>query len=190
MATMNDGTAGGMLIFLNWMVTKGLVKAATGNSYRSAVTKVLEIEGEDWETTDVRTLDVGDHITRFENVSGQHYTPGSLATYQRRFEKALDQYLDYLKSPSTFKPSVTRRRRKRSDSTAVQPHPPREEQTPGESERHREQDPPSSGTIEYEFPLRSGETAYIRLPRQFKSTEVDRLASFLRALAFDPEGDE
>jgi hypothetical protein len=188
MANMRDGTAEGLVAFLDWMIAKGLVKSATGNSYKSAALKVFEVEGEGWRSVDVRTLDVESLLHRFENVSGHNYTPGSLTTYRGRFERALEQYLAFLESPSAFRPSVSPRRRVvNSADEAAAPVP---EVPPAASTVRNELVPPDrhlSDLIEYTFPLRSGDTAYFRLPRTFASTEVDRMVGFLRALAMDDD---
>jgi len=188
---MRDGTAEGLIAFLNWMTAKGLVKTTTGNSYKSAVIKVFEIDGDGWEAIDVRGLDVAEQLLRFENTSGHNYTPSSLTTYRSRFERALEQYLAYLESPSSFKPSVSSRRRTRqqddddpSESSAGPADAGAQVEAPRPPERS------SADLIEHTFPLRSGETAYFRLPREFSSSEVERMGGFLRALAFDPEDDQ
>ena len=183
MTDINDGTGSGLVSFIDYMGSKGLMNTSTAAAYRAAASKVLKIDGEDWQSIDVRRLDVHEQLARFERLSGANYTPDSLATYKARFARAVEMYLSYLESPSSFKPPVRSRR--------AQPKP-----TPNDKPIAKNQGeeriaapviPHGHELIEYPFPLTTGDTAYLRLPRNFPTSDVDRLASFIRSLAIDPD---
>jgi hypothetical protein len=46
---------------------------------------------------------------------------------------------------------------------------------------------PTTGLVEYPFPIRDGQTATLRLPRDIKSAEVKRISAFMATLAVDYE---
>lgn len=181
---IHDGTGLGLIHFIEYMSSKGLMKSNTAAAYRSAASKVLKIDGDEWASIDVRKLDLDEQMARFETLSGANYTPSSLATYKTRFARVVEMYLDFLDSPSSFKPPVQVRR------TRLKPAP--QEETDGEN---LEKDATTATSvpsrapelIEYPFPLTTGENAYLRLPRHISSADVERLGSFIRSIAIDPD---
>jgi hypothetical protein len=40
--------------------------------------------------------------------------------------------------------------------------------------------------IDYPFPLRSGQVAYLKLPMRLDKADAERLGTFVRTLAFEP----
>lgn len=177
---LSAGTGQGLVAFLEYLKAKGLMKSTTSDSYRAAVSKVLEID-EDWEKLNIRHLDVEEHLRRFETLSGSNYTPGSLSTYKTRFSRSVEMYLDYLESPSSFRPRLQPRRTR---STL--------QETPGNESKAENASPQSTvrstvDLIEYPFPLTTGDTAYLRLPRNLSSVDVERLSAFLRSIAIEIE---
>lgn len=182
-ADLHDGTGSGLIHFIEYMSSKGLMKSNTAAAYRSAASKVLKIDGDGWEAVDIRQLDIDEQIVRFETLSGANYTPSSLATYKTRFGRVVEMYLDYLKSPSSFKPQVQVRR--------TRPKPSPKDGANGETLEEEAANAPAPSRapelIEYPFPLTTGENAYLRLPRSISSTDVERLASFIRSVSIDPD---
>ena len=110
MTDIREGTGSGLIQFIEYMASKGLMKSNTAASYRAAASKVLKIDGDSWETIDIKHLDVDQQLARFETMSGTNYTPSSLVTYRTRFLRSVEMYLDYLESPSSFKPQLQSRR--------------------------------------------------------------------------------
>jgi hypothetical protein len=43
-----------------------------------------------------------------------------------------------------------------------------------------------SSLIDYPFPLRSGQVAYLKLPMRLDKADAERLGTFVRTLAFEP----
>lgn len=89
--------------FMDWAVDKGLVKRNTGISRKTAVTKVLGSLDPD-EQTDVRTIDLAQAVSRWQNKKAAGYTPKSLAVYERRAKLAVREFLKYKQDPKNYKP--------------------------------------------------------------------------------------
>ena len=180
-----SGTAEGLLEVLEWAGRTGEMALATTKSYASAVTKVMEIEGDGWEQADIRGLDVESLLRRFQNLKGTHYQSNSIATYQGRFRKSVELYLAFLDGgPAAIRPLIKDRDRRPAD--------PKPKPTNGDTRKngsHRTDEnpppPPADDLVTYLFPMRSGEMAQFRLPRVFPSSEVKRMTGFLESLAID-----
>lgn len=105
MSDIYEGTGNGLVSFLDWTAEKGLMKPGTASGYRSAVSKVLEIDGEEGGSLDIKTLNVEHQLQRFSRISGSNYTPSSLRIYKTRFRNAVEMYRQWLDNPSGFKAS-------------------------------------------------------------------------------------
>lgn len=185
-----DGSGAGLLGFLSWAADRGALNAATAGAMKAAVTAVLEVDTDDLALVGVRGLDVEDLADRFARKKGHKYSTDSLNTYQSRFRRAVEMYVEYLANPAGWKPPKGRAPRKaKTESHAngalatAGPSPVTAPSTPNLGT------PPShdSQLITYPFPLRSGTTAYFQLPRELPSAEVERMFGFLQSLAIDPQ---
>lgn len=94
--------------FLEYLASKNLLNSATVSSRKAAVIKMLSAIGED-EKLDLRKLDREQLFQRFTNKFGKSFTPESLSTYKSRFNIALNHFLEYKDSPSTFKISGSKK---------------------------------------------------------------------------------
>jgi hypothetical protein len=90
----------------SWAADKGVMNRNTAAGLRSACAGVLEVAGDDWEQTDVTTMDVEDTLIRFQNLKKKDYRPQVLEIYKQRFRKAVASYLEYLKNPGGWKPGA------------------------------------------------------------------------------------
>lgn len=184
---MMDGTGAGLLGFLTWAAERGALNASTAGAMKAAVSATLEVEGDDLSGMDVRKLDVEDLLDRFARKKGHKYSPDSLATYQGRFRRALEMYIEYLANPAGWKPPKARSPRKAksiskdngSNAGATVGAQPAATPTSASATDHQ--------LITYPFPLRSGTTAYFQLPRDLPRSEVERMVGFLQSLAIDPQ---
>jgi len=169
-----------LLDFLKYLADKGLIAKATANARRAAASKVLGILS-DQEAQDVTVLDLNDVITRFQNLEGKGYTPGSLNTYRGRVKSAVDDFDNYLKNPLGFKPNVRRRERRTSEGQK-----PRTNEQPKESRppiEIRPATPPMSNSI-VPIPIRQETTVYVQgLPFDLSEAEAERIANVIRAMA-------
>jgi hypothetical protein len=89
-----------------WAADKGVMNRNTAAGLRSACTRVLTVVGDDWEKTDVTTLDVENLLIRFQNLRKKDFRPQVLEVYKQRFRKAVASYLEYLQNPGGWKPGT------------------------------------------------------------------------------------
>jgi hypothetical protein len=172
----------------DWVAEKGLLPKNTALSIRTSVSKILGIEG-DWESVDVRRLDVDALIARFRNLS--NLAPNSLATYESRFRTGLASYLAYLDNPTSYQPKG-RRRSPREDKAGAKegsagvPTPSRQDQSPAPTHHQ------SGGTtlVVYPFPVRPEVFAELKLPADLTFDEATRMSAFLKALALADSDDK
>ena len=183
-----SGTVAGLLSFLEWATRTGELSSNTAAAYKTAVTQILEIDGEAWTSTDVRSLDVDRQIDRFTRLRGSKYNPTSLRTYRNRLSAAVSHYLRYLESPESFRAAPPRRpsASKRADiasseqSPKVRREPDRPRDAPPAMEREM-----TRNLVQYPFPLRPEVMAYLSLPRDLRKSEAERIAAFVASLAID-----
>jgi hypothetical protein len=198
--TVQDGTAKDFVDHWDWVTTKGLLNANTARTYKAAAARVLQIEGQGWESLDVRSLDVESLLGRFENLVKKDFTPASLAAYSSRFQAALRLYLSYLDDPRSYRPQsrdraaqVDRGRRAAGKGTSA----------PGQSttgkadvggaqhvlvgDHARGLDQPTSKMVRYPFPIRSGIIAELVLPIDLRRSEAKRLQAFLDSIAMEAD---
>ena len=165
----------------SWAAQKGLMKKNSANSLRSACSKVLSVL-DDWGSIDITAIDIEDTISRFKNLQARNYKPKSLDVYGKRFQKAIESYLDYIRDPGAWKPVS---RPTQSTNTNVISKSNNKENLPKEEVQHVQQTTISRGLIDYPFPLREGVTVRLMLPRDITVNEVKRLNAFMSTLAVD-----
>jgi hypothetical protein len=162
------------------------MRAAAAEPLRSAPKQILATVEPDNPSLDLRTVDTDDVMGRFETLAGQKYAPDSLRAYRNRFNRAIELYRQYLdQGAGKFKPPAGRAPRRRkgepgsggpSGTAGVTLTPP---QTPPGV--------PSQTLIDYPFPMRTGVMAHLYLPPTLEKEDAERLASYVRALVFDPQ---
>ncbi len=190
MAQNSDGTGRGLVEFLRYLADKGLANKSTMQARRSAVTKVLGID-DDWETKDLRALDLDEQTERFERLNaGGSYTPNSLATYSSRFKSAVSDYLIYLEDPARFKSTASTARAKRGSNGGIgmgaRTGASSQAKRPSSSESGSEPPPPGRDNLmTYPYPLRDTIDVYLQLPRDLRPGEADRLSKFIASLAIE-----
>jgi hypothetical protein len=160
----------------NWAAEKGVMKKNTALGLRAACTQVLNtVDG--WESVNIKSLNVEDALTRFQNLKHKSFKPAVLDTYKRRFRQALASYLKYLDDPAGWKPR------------SVERSPSSEKANGGERQlevgRTTMHEIPQTGLVEYPYPLRDNQIVRLVLPRDLKSSEVKRLSAFMATLTVD-----
>ena len=184
-----SGTAEGLIAFLEWAGAKGVVGKATAISYRTAVTKVFEIDGESWRGIDINTLEPDNQLSRFGRLRGNNYSPQSMRSYGNRFRAALTLYKAYLEDPINFRGTPTSTPKPTKTPTKKQPAALRKVRTTG-STAGTESSPSTKSDeaelINYPFPLRNGVMVYLSLPRDLRRTDATRIGAFVISLAIDP----
>lgn len=180
----------------DWAAGKGLMNRATAASLKSAASKVLGVL-DDWETVNVREIDVEDVILRFQTLHARDFTPASLETYASRFRKAVQLFLEYVANPAGWRVAGRPKRQKsRTDSAKGKEDSASEETTNPNSDRTEDgggrpsNEPEPPHLITYPFPLRKGMTVKVSLPEDLTSAEARRLGAFLMTLSNDFTGNE
>lgn len=133
------------------------------------------------EAADLRNLDVDDLMTRFANLKGGEFTPGSLNTYKSRFSAALKDFLRYKNDPLSFKPGIAQRTRKstkgklnKSSTSVIQEEPPAYLIHPSRDTQE---------SIVFPIPIREGVTVKIAgLPSNLTKNEALKIANVISAL--------
>jgi hypothetical protein len=167
-----DSTGKAFADHWKWAAKKGLLNKNTAGGLGAAVRQVLGAIP-DWENEDVTKLDVEDTLTKFQNLRGKNFKPRVLEAYKGRFRQALASYLSYLDDPGGWKPLERAPRAPISSNGGAEPSTPVRDVGAGRS------------LIDYQFPLRSGLSARLSLPRDLKEAEVKRLTAFMQTLVVD-----
>jgi len=192
----NEFSKAQLLNFIDMLVSKSLVNPNTGLSYRSAATRLLEQVSND---EDVRTIDLDTAVRRYNNSHPNELSPGSLATYKKRVQTAIEEFQKYAQNPAAYKGrgrspiengsvGVKRADKKPQLKTPAGTIVP-ETGTLGITGH------PASVTVAprtgltLDYPLRADFLAQVVVPRDMKSDEARRLSRFIMTLAhdFNPE---
>lgn len=199
MADVSDGTAAGLLAFLEWAGARGEMNAGTAGSRAVAVRRVLEIENTPLESIDLRQLDIDDLLDRFETLKRLDYTSKSMDVYKSRVKNSVNTYLAWLdKRPDwkvLYRPTVGPAKERNGNPRRKSP-PRKPGETPAASSLSEDDQAgesvaagPTGFTpmIPYEVPLRSGGELRARLvlPADLTRVDADRLCRFISSLAFE-----
>jgi hypothetical protein len=150
---------------------------------------VLKIDPE-WESTDLRKLNVEEHLRRFDNLTKHEVSPRSLALYGQRFGRARHLYLSYLDNPKEFqapKRGSGKRKKGTGDGRAAAAAGASGTQVklPADPHGRSTTEQPAKDLVSYPFPIRPGLLAQISLPADLSKAEAKRLAAFVKSLAMD-----
>jgi hypothetical protein len=187
-----SGTADGLVAFLDWAGLKGVMSRATTTAYKTAVSKVFEIDDDAWHKIVVKGLDVELQLERFARLRGSKYSPESLRTYCNRFRAAVSSYIRYLDDPANFRSGSSvagkakRTQTKRSNSIDAAQNGVRIKGSQHEATSTPASKAIESDLVQYPFPLRNGVMAYLMLPKDLRKAEATRIAAFVASLAIDP----
>ena len=179
-----DTSRSALFEFLDYLSDKGLMAKATVSARKASAGKVLSVLSDD-EAKNVINIDLDDIMTRFQNLKGKTYTPGSLNTYQSRTKSALDDFESYLQNPMGFRPSTQTRDRKSKSNNAGSSKRKKEklEDTSTNEPTHRASIHPPSASI-LPIPIRSDVTVHVQgLPYDLTETEANKIANVIRAMA-------
>jgi hypothetical protein len=198
-ADVSDGTAAGLLAFLEWAGARGEMNAATAGSRAVAVRRVLEIENKPLESIDLRQLDIDNLLDRFETLKRLEYTSKSMDVYKSRVKNSIDSYLAWLdqrpdwKGP--YKPAAGPAKERNGNSRRKSSQRKAGETPTASSSSEDDQAGESVAAgptgftpmIPYEVPLRSGGELRARLvlPADLTRADADRLCRFISSLAFE-----
>jgi hypothetical protein len=204
-ADVSDGTAAGLVAFLEWAGSRGEINPSTASSRAVAVRRVMEIEGASLESIDLRQVNVDELLDRFETLKRLEYTSESMKVYRSRVRTAIESYLAWLdkrpdwknvgrSSASPAKDRSTSSKQRGAARKPVQVAAPSSATSDiegGQLSPGADSDPASlTPMIPYEVPLRSGGQLRARLvlPADLSRVDADRLCRFISSLAFEPPG--
>jgi len=192
----NNGSGQDFVDFWKYAGARGLMNPTSARQLAGTVRTILAIDN-DWENTDVKTLDVDGLLQRFENLLSREYTPKSLQTYGSRFRKAHESYLRYLESPSTWKFETASSRKSTNRTTSKKPKSTESTTKAGSSaspSQHIDAVPINSlDNVVNTIMLRNGRRIQISTPVDFSRSEIEsvsqRISHMLNAIAVDDPSD-
>jgi len=164
-----------LLEFQDYLSKKGLMNRATAQARKAAVNKVLGILDEN-EAEDVSNLDLDKIMTRFLNLEGGKYTPGSLSIYKSRVKSAIEDFLRYQKDPLNFRPA--------NQTSALRTDKPKPTASNVAPRNQPVVDAPPASVNIIPIPLRPDLTIKIQgLPFDLTPSEANKIANVIRAMA-------
>ena len=177
-----------LLVFLDWVGEKGMMKASTARSLKGACNAVLSVLDEA-EEMDLLNVDLESTFQKYENLNGLQVSPGTMRAYRQRVRYAIEEFGKYNENKSTWKPSGGRR----STQSSSQPWKPRggEHKKDAPNENHKtDANYVDVSTITHHFPLRRDAVVTISgIPFDVKRSEMARLTAFISNLVATPEED-
>lgn len=187
--SMGDGKAKNLLEYLDNLIEKGKATSGAIKPLKIAFTKVVQtIEGEKWESTEVKGIDVEDYMARFANLTMGKYSSNSLTEYKSRVNKVIGWYIQFLDKPG-WTPDIQKRNRTPKASS------PKTEQISVISPRSDDpRDVPQTmpsvvnapGRILYPYPLLDGQLIHISLPIKLSKQDARRIGAFIESIAIEP----
>ncbi len=100
-----------LIAFLDFVAEKGLMKRQTAMAYRKACNVILKILDES-EVNDLSKINLEAVFRRHRNLAASRILPATLTSYEARTRAAIDGFIEYVKDPSSWKPSVQQRTRR------------------------------------------------------------------------------
>jgi hypothetical protein len=187
-------TKAALFCFLRKAETTGLYKANTVGGLRAAATKLLEDVG---DGDDVRTFNVEEAGLRYHNRHPSELSPTSLAEYQRRLRRLIDEFAAFNENPAGYRPKgrIARGQAGKGNGDADQKpahatRPSRTSETQPSSGSDMGHAPatgsaPTVPMLRLSYPIRDDVLAEIAVPRGMTTDEAKRLCAFVMTLAKD-----
>lgn len=193
---MGDGKASSVIAYLKHLVEKGKLSEGAGKPLRIAFTKILQaVNGDDWQDTDVASIDVEEYMVRFTNLTLGTYSSDSLVAYKSRLNKVLSWYAQFLQEPG-WSPQVGVSQKKSKSIPTVRPIKKRHiiDRSVDLDKAIEAYTPPStlstiatSHLVRYPFPLTSGLMAELALPQDLSRSDAKRLSAFIDSIVIEKE---
>lgn len=179
--------------FLEYALERGLLKAETAKSRRTAVNKILE-KITDEQRADVRKVNLELEAEHFANRQGAGYIPSSLLTYKSRAKTALADFVSWVDNPMAFRPSGAGNGKaglKNGAATAKKAKtPPKVEVTESPTREAPAAAAHSAPVVEqlagltFPVPIRAGLIVQLcGIPFDLTVGEAEKIAQVIRALA-------
>lgn len=101
-------TRDGLINFLEFAGRRGLINKGTAGARIIACNTILGILDET-EASDLSKIDIEAVIQRHRNIAAGKISPTTLKTYESRVRIALNDFIEYTKDPSSWKPGIQQR---------------------------------------------------------------------------------
>lgn len=189
--SMGDGKAKNVLEYLDNLIEKGKATKGAIVPLKVAFTQVIRVvDGDNWEDTNVKGVDVEDYMARFANLTMGKYSSDSLTVYKSRVNKVVSWYTQFLDKPG-WTPDVQRRNRAPKGPISVKqkvaPTQSISSQTPNQPgvPQSMPEIANTPGRILYPYPLSDGQLIHISLPVKLLKSDAHRIAAFIESIAID-----
>ena len=177
-----DYSREGLMAFLDYLGTKGLMKKPTVSGRKAAAKALLGILSAE-EAKDLSKLDLDQLTRRFSNLKGKDFKPQSLQVYKSRLASALEDFQNYRRNPLGFRPSLSPKKGRASGSL---PRKEVGEETVIDTSTRRPA--PLADELIFPIPLRDGVVVRIAcIPSDLTSAEARKIANVVLALATKDE---
>jgi hypothetical protein len=199
-----SGTGEGMLAFLDMAGTRGEINPDRAKSLLTTANKVLAVEADNPALINIRELDADALFDRFRMLNRAAYNEGSLDTYRSRFRSAIAMYLAFMDDDKGWRNAgglprarsngsgdeaprkqVVRRKLPVKKTTAAASNVDTVPAAAAPTAEHR-----SSQLVAYDLPLRPDLLIRLTLPVRLTMADADRVAKFVKSLAFVQDFDE
>lgn len=197
---IGNGKISGLIAYLENLSAKGKVRSSAVTPLKSAIKAVFSVvDGEDWDNTDTRNIDLDDYLNRFKNLTMGKYDSSSYSTYRARISRALDWYGRFLQDPG-WAPIVKERTKDKKKTKPIVSSTIPIQDTDSISEAEVISGPQterlinanscgmSSKLISFPFPMSNGIISTLYLPQNISQKDADRLQKFIQTLVVDYEG--
>ena len=189
---MNDGKVRNLIEYLDNMESKGKASHSAMNPLRIAIRKITKIiDGDKWEDTDVKSIDIIDYMDRFAVLTSGTYSPESLIAYKSRLTRAIGWYLKFLQTPG-WTPEIGKRiANSKTKVLSNKVHPSNSTKTtisvtsPDPVPQSASSIANTSDRILFPYPLSDGQIVHISLPIKLSRLDAKRIASFVESIAVD-----
>ena len=179
---MSDLSKAQLFKFLDYVADKGLMKATTARSLRSACTAVLNVV-EDEEGRDLSKLDIDSALQRYENLNAFKVSPRTLQTYGQRVRYAIGEFEKYTADRAGWKPSGGQRTRGATKTSGKKTNSRKSEAPEKSGASGSSEEIIDASDITHQFPLRQNIVVTVRgIPFDVKKSEMARLTGFLSNL--------
>ena len=138
-----------LMNFLDLVAEKGLMKRDTAIGYKKACSVVLRILDEN-EAADLSRINLDNVFARHRNLAAGRIIPATLKAYELRTRAAINNFIEYSKDPTAWKPGIQQRP---SRVKAKAPAPPIKKQEPSEIIRETEIEVPSEPSIHIDLQI-------------------------------------
>lgn len=181
---MADHSLQSLIGFLDYLASKGLMPRNTVAGRKAAVSKVLGVLDPE-EQADVTQIDVDSAMTRFINLEGKGYTPGSLAVYKSRVVSAISDFQTYNSNPAGFKLASSQKKQGNGGSKGAETSTVKKRERVTEDPASRRSDHQAAPTANvFPIPLRADLVVRIHgLPFDLTAAEAEKIASVVKAMA-------